>query len=166
MSFCSHRIDNVLVQAKINLTVSYFIIAVLFVWSLHWVFIFDFVLVASNQRKTHLLARAHNLPLVHIQLVPRFMNACAHLMHSGNRVFFQVLSIKPARWCKYWWSTILPQIFADIWGQVSSDQSEGRVFLCLHMHFFSFALHADWEALCSMSFRILLIVCRNHPISH
>ena len=29
-------IDNVLVQAKINPTASYFIIAVLFVWSLHW----------------------------------------------------------------------------------------------------------------------------------
>ena len=88
MSFCSHIIDNVLVQAKINLTASYFIIAVLFVWSLHCVF-FDFVLVASNQRKTHLLARAHKLPLVHILLVPRFMSACAHLMHSGNRAFFR-----------------------------------------------------------------------------
>ena len=166
MSFCYHIIDNVIVQAKINLTASYFIIAD-HVWSaLHWVFIFDFVLVASNQRKTQLLARAHKLPLVHIHLVPRFMNACGHLMHSGNRVFFQVLSIKPARWCKDWWCTILLQIFADIWGQVSSDQSEGRVFLCLYMHFFSFALHAGWEALGSMSFRILLIVCRNHPISH
>ena len=164
MSFCYHIIDNVIVQAKINLTASYFIIAD-HVWSaLHWVFIFDFVLVASNQRKTHLLARAHNLPLVHIQLVPRFMNACAHLMHSWNRVFFQVLSIKPARWCKYWWCTILPQIFADIWGQVSSDQSVS-VFLCLHMHFFSCALHVGWEALGSMSYRIL-IVCKNNQISH
>ena len=154
--------------SKINLTDSYFIIAVLFVRSLQC--LFDFVLVASNKRKTHLLARAHSLPLVHIQLVPRFMSACAHLMHSGNRVFFQVLSIKPARWCKYWWCTILPQIFADIWGQVSSDQSERRVFLCLHMHFFSGALRGGWESLGSMfhgsmSFRILLNVCRNHSIN-
>ena len=36
VSFCYHIIDNVLVQAKINPTASYFIIAVLFVWSLHW----------------------------------------------------------------------------------------------------------------------------------
>ena len=77
-----------------------------------------------------------------------------------------MLSIKPARWCKYWWCTILPQIFADIWGQVSSDQSEGRVFLCLHMHFFSCALHVGWEALGSMSYRILLIVSKHHPTSH
>ena len=164
MSFCYHIIDNVIVQAKINLTASYFIIAD-HVWSaLHWVFIFDFVLVASNQRKTQLLARAHKLPLVHIHLVPRFMNACGHLMHSGNRVFFQVLSIKPARWCKDWWCTILLQIFADIWGQVSSDQSVS-VFLCLHMHFFSCALHVGWEALGSMSYRIL-IVGRNNQMSH
>ena len=164
MSFCYHIIDNVIVQAKINLTASYFIIAD-HVWSaLHWVFIFDFVLVASNQRKTQLLARAHKLPLVHIHLVPRFMNACGHLMHSGNRVFFQVLSIKPARWCKDWWCTILLQIFADIWSQVSSDQSVS-VFLCLHMHFFSCALHVGWEALGSMSYRIL-IVGRNNQMSH
>ena len=148
--------------SKINLTDSYFIIAVLFVRSLQC--LFDFVLAASNQRKTHLLARAHNLPLVHIQLVPRFMSACAHLMHSGNRVFFQVLSIKPARWCKYWWCTILPQIFADIWGQVSSGWVS--VFLCLHMHFFSGALHVGWESLGSILFRILLTVCKNHPISY
>ena len=164
MSFCYHIIDNVIVQAKINLTASYFIIAD-HVWSaLHWVFIFDFVLVASNQRKTQFLARAHKLPLVHIHLVPRFMNACGHLMHSGNRVFFQVLSIKPARWCKDWWCTILLQIFADIWSQVSSDQSVS-VFLCLHMHFFSCALHVGWEALGSMSYRIL-IVGRNNQMSH
>ena len=136
-------------QAKINPTASYFIIAVLFVRSLQC--LFDFVLVASNQRKTHLLARAHSLPLVHIQLVPRFMSVCAHLVHSGNRVFFQVLSIKPARWCKYWWCTILPQIFADIWGQVSSGWGTSHplsayafLFRCTARRLRIIGFHVPW----------------------
>ena len=39
VSFCYHIIDNVLVQAKINPTASYFVIAVLLVQSVNWVFI-------------------------------------------------------------------------------------------------------------------------------
>ena len=155
-----------IVQAKINPTASYFIIAVLFVWSLHW-----FCACCKWPEENPFIGSSTQFALGSHPAGAKIHERLRTFDAFRKSAFFQVLSIKPARWCKYWWCTILPQIFADIWGQVSSDQSEGRVFLCLHMHFFSGALRGGWESLGSMfhgsmSFRILLNVCRNHSISH